>query len=735
MAQNFLLIWLATNIDQSITSCYGIRTQLRAVGIDFNIFNQPDECVDFLTEVGDRKVFWIVEGIIGQQIVPLIHDIPQLNAIYILCDNKPQHDGWASKFLKLKGVYMEITTICEAIQMEVKQYNQNAIPMSFITVGEANSIENLDQLEPSFMYTQIFKEILLEMEYNRQSLKDFTTYCRKGNYGSSHNIDRFENEYQSQLAVWWYTFPSFIFSLLNWALRTMEAETIIKMGFFIFDLHHQIEALHRQQIGSYNKKAFTVYRGQGLSKPDFEKLLKTKSGLLSFNNFLSTTKNRGISLEYAESVLGNVDMVGVLFQMSIDPSVSSTPFASIQSISYFKTEEEILFSMHTVFRMGEIKQMDYNSSLYQVELKLTSDNDQQLCALTSRIRQEAVGPTQWAQLGSLLLKIGQFDKADDLYRLLLEQAAYNSEKAHYFHQLGYIKSHQGNYAKAISYYEKSLEIKQKDLHPSHPVLSTSYYNLASVYDNMGEYSRALSLYEKALKIQQISLPPNHLYLAQSYNIGLVYSNLGKYSNSISFFEKSLDIFEKSLPPNHPLLTTSYSGIGGIYQTMKEYSKALPFYEKALEILKKTLPPDHPSLAVSYNNIGGLYNNMKEYSKALSFHETALEIQRTALRSNHPDLAISHNNIGLVYLNMREYFTSLSFFEISLEIFEKNLPPNHPNLVTSWNNIASVYKHMGEYSKALTFYERGLAIAQLSVPLNHPRLQNLRESIKLVKMKL
>ena len=49
-----------------------------------------------------------------------------------------------------------------------------------------------------------------------------------------------------------------------------------------------------------NSQSFTVYRGQGLSKTDFDQLIKTKGGLMSFNNFLSTSINRKISLEFAE---------------------------------------------------------------------------------------------------------------------------------------------------------------------------------------------------------------------------------------------------------------------------------------------------------------------------------------------------------------------------------------------------------------------------------------------------
>ncbi|CAF5088161.1 unnamed protein product, partial [Rotaria sp. Silwood1] len=77
--------------------------------------------------------------------------------------------------------------------------------------------------------------------------------------------------------------------------------------------------------------------------------------------------------------------------MTIDPTESSTPFASIRELSDFAQEDEILFSMHTVFRIGDVRKIDKKSSLYEVDLKLTADDDQQLRQLTKRIAEEIGG--------------------------------------------------------------------------------------------------------------------------------------------------------------------------------------------------------------------------------------------------------------------------------------------------------------------------------------------------------
>ncbi|CAF1486907.1 unnamed protein product [Adineta steineri] len=736
LASNYLLVWIDASIDETNKDCQETFAQLKNVISHITLCTEPDRCIQVLNKVDKERAFVITSYSLGQHLVPEIHGMLQLEAIYIICGDKSEHQKWTQNWAKIKGVHTNMKDICQALQADVKQYNQDSIAMSFVTVNELASTYDSNQLEPTFMYTQIFKEILLDMEHGKQAIKDFITNCRQNECGFTVTINRFEKEYHAQSAIWWYTFTPFIYYMLNDGLRSMEGNTIINMGFFIHDLHQQIQQLYQQQVNHYHDKPFLVYRGQGLKKSNFEKLQKTKGGLMSFNNFLSTSKDKQVSLKFAEFASMIPDMVAILFVMSIDPCIKSTPFASIKEMSAIKEqEEEILFSMHAVFRVNAIKQIDNNDQLYQVELQLTSDDDQQLRILTDRIREEASG-TEWQRLGVLLLKIGQFNKAEELYKVLLEHTLDEDEKAYYYHQLGYVKNDQGDYKKAIWYYEQGLEIKQKTLPSNHPELATPFNNIGSVYDNMGEYSKALSFYEKALGIYQETLPSDHPDLATSYsNIGLTYSEMGEYSKALSYYEKVFEILKNTLPSNHPYLATSYSNIGNVHNKIGKHSKALSFYEKVLEIKQKTLPSNHHQLATSYNNTGSVHDFMGEYSKALSFYEKALEIRQKTLSSNHPDLATSYDTIGLVYNHVGEYSKALSYYEKALEIREKSLPLHHPDLATTYNNIGSVYDSMGEYSKTRSYYDKALEILKKTLPLNHPDLANLYNNIGNVHNKM
>jgi tetratricopeptide (TPR) repeat protein len=737
MVQNVMLIWLDSSIDKNNNRCQNTITQLRRVVDDVKTFTDGDHCIQFIHTITNNKACMIISGALAQHIVPHVHNMSQVDSIFIFCGNKKRHEEWVKEWSKIKGVFTEIKPICEALKQASQLCEQNTISISFLATNSDSGSKNLDRLDPTFMYSQILKETLLAIKFKQQHIDAFIEYCRDifdDTEKEVAHVTQLRREYHNRTPIWWYTYEGFLYTMLNRAIRTTDVDIIIHMGFFIGDLHRDIEKLHKEQFGGHlTSKTFTVYRGQGLSSTDFDQLMSTKGGLLSFNNFLSTSTDRDVSLAFAESNQYNHDSAGILFVMTIDPSKSIIPFASINAVSYFQTEDEVLFSMHTIFRIDKIQSIGENPRLFRVDLTLMGEDDKDLRVLTDHIREETYpDEEEWFRLGLVLQKMGRFDKSQEVYEALLGQTTDEGEKAPIYHQIAYVKDNQGEYKEAIKFYEKTLEIKQKTLPPNHLSFADTYNNIGEVYRKMGDYPKALSYYEKALEIQQQSLPPNHPDLASPYNnIGIAYQNMGDYSQALWSHEKVLEIKQQSLPPNHPDLGMSYNNIGIVYYSMGDYPKALSYYEKALEIQKQSLPPNHPDLASSYNNIGIVYYSMGDYAKALSSHKKAVEIKKQSLPPNHPDLGMSYNNIGIVYYSMGDYAKALSSHAKALEIQQQSLPPYHPNLASSYKSIGRVYETMGEYSKALSSQEKALKIKTKSLPRNHPDIIFSQQSISQV----
>ncbi|CAF1512847.1 unnamed protein product [Rotaria magnacalcarata] len=355
---------------------------------------------------------------------------------------------------------------------------------------------------------------------------------------------------------------------------------------------------------------------------------------------------------FVQCAMDNNDaIVGLFFIMTIyhsKISTKTTPFAMIDDYSTIREEREVLFTMHTIFRVVDIKQATKNSRLWEIQLAITSDNDPQLVTLINHIKEEIQGSTGWHRMDQLMLKVGNFDQVEELYDELLKNASDDSDRRIVYNQMGWLKRNQGKYQEAATFYQKSLEIRRETLPEDDPLLAHIYNNIGTVYRYMNDYSTAFQFYEKSLKIKELSLPPTHADLASSYNnICGVYKSMKQYSKSLELYKKTMDIDKKTLPPNHPDLAISYNNISLVYSDMRNYSKALEFYDKSIKIYEQVMPPNHPLLATSYGNIGPVWSELGDYSKALSFLEKALRVQQMSLPPTHPFIKETMHRIDLV----------------------------------------------------------------------------------------
>jgi tetratricopeptide (TPR) repeat protein len=733
--QNTVLVWIDGTIDPSDSNWQRMLDGMKAVVNTTQVFTRADLCHDYLRTMEKTKALVITSGSVGRDIVPKIHGLKQVDAIYIFCADRSRHAEWTQEWVKVKGVHTTLLPIREAIEATVEHINRKDIAISFVSSAQLDSTLNLDQLEPSFMYTQLFQNAFLAMEHDEDCLQKLVTYCKS--LADDHLIglpmlERFAAEYHPSKSVWWYTSVGFLFRMLNQSLRCLDASIIVDLGFFIRDLHQQIDKMHREQLPSYHGKPFTVYRGQGLSTTDFQRMCQSQGGLISFNSFLSTTTDPILADGFAVAGTGGQNTVNVLFVIAIDPTVSSTPFANIRAESALPNENEILFTMDSVFRIVSIESLPKKTGIYQVQLKLTSDDDQQLRCFTEGFEKDIESTEGWYRIGRLLMQVNQLDRAIKVFSDLLNRAPDEKERATYFLSIASAYDSRGEYPKSLSTFETALAIREKALPANHPNLATTYNNVGSVYYKMGKYTKALPFYQKALAIWEAALFPNHPSLATLYhNIGLVHYKVGEYPRSLPYFERAVAIREKALPAIHPSLATSYNNIGLVHYKVGDYRDALSYFERSLTILETALPANHPELATSYNNIGLVYSKLSKYPKALSFFEKALAIWEAALSPNHPSLAKSNKNIGLVYYKMGKDTQALSFYGRALAIREKALPPDHPSLATSYHNIGLVYCNMGKYTQALSLYERALAIKKSVLSVKHPSLASSYNNIGFV----
>ena len=75
--------------------------------------------------------------------------------------------------------------------------------------------------------------------------------------------------------------------------------------------------------------------------------------------------------------------------------------------------------------------------------------------------------------------------------------------------LGNLYNRQGQYERALEYYQKALEIDIKVSGQDHPDVAVSYQNLAAVYQRQGNHVQTKEMVTKAYHIFLKVLGPDH----------------------------------------------------------------------------------------------------------------------------------------------------------------------------------------------------------------------------------
>ncbi|CAF1207934.1 unnamed protein product [Adineta ricciae] len=145
-------------------------------------------------------------------------------------------------------------------------------------------------------------------------------------------------------------------------------EQIIIFRPFIRDLCKQLQTLHEQ---NQSDTPLTVFRGHAdMTVKQFTTIERNVGSLISFNGFLSTTKDFDVALVYAG--VSSAQKRSVVFEIRTNYKSTNVVFADVAAYSEIP-EEEVLFSLCSVFKINNI-QNDEQNELSKVILSTPNED-------------------------------------------------------------------------------------------------------------------------------------------------------------------------------------------------------------------------------------------------------------------------------------------------------------------------------------------------------------------------
>ncbi|CAF0824451.1 unnamed protein product [Rotaria sordida] len=637
----FGLIWLdlsTNNVHDNID----IQQQIRSIINNLKIFHNIDTCEQYIRSLSkDDRIVFLVNEKHAFQIIPRICELRQIISIYIHSTENNQNYKSIDQYKKIKSMKSDLDELIVQIKLDHVKQKKLEEPLKINIFDPNQSIDRLmSNTNTEFLHSQLLIHFLQHMKLtneqiieNKKELIDLCKTVYHDNLNQLKILHEFEHNYLSSNALWWYTFDSFLYELLNKSLNTINIDLLYLLQFFTHDL---IRQLKNDQSSSINR----VYRSYLISNDEFDLYKDSIGKYISINTFFSTYIYRNDALDYFNNYeYDNNKLKKILFKIDIDPHLTKIkPYANISIHSQTTNEQEILFSLGSIFRVDNIVQE--KNEIYIMHLTLCSDDDYHFKSIFDYIKhQYDENNINLLSFGHALKRTGKLDEAEKCYQRLINDSTHDQVcKSHSYHYLGRIAEARGDYDTSLECLYKSLEIKLKIMKQNDPNIAQSYNCIGIVYQQKGDQEKALEAFNKALIIWRRAYGKNHPKVAGCYNnMGVVYKREKKYAEALESFLKALDIRERHPSASPHDLAGSHNNIGAVYERLGHHELAIEHYNLSLKIKSKSLPPQHPSIASTFENMGYVYENTGAYLQALSYLEKAAMIYRHSLLPTHHDV--------------------------------------------------------------------------------------------------
>ena len=212
------------------------------------------------------------------------------------------------------------------------------------------------------------------------------------------------------------------------------------------------------------------------------------------------------------------------------------------------------------------------------------------------------------KLGVIYNELGNFENAKANFISALEKSKEEGEnkilEADLFYNLSVCDMNLGKIEDAISWGEKSLNLKEVIEKEASDLLGLDYYHLAHLYWRKGNFPKSIELFEKAIKSFENQAKSNDEEVAREslINKGNVYEHMGNLNLEIGNFDESLqylrlskDTYAKVNGENDVMIARTENNIGSLFLSYGDFLGA----EKALINAKRIISLNLEKENVSY----------------------------------------------------------------------------------------------------------------------------------------
>ncbi|UJR11110.1 hypothetical protein I4U23_015292 [Adineta vaga] len=555
----------------------------------------------------------------------------------------------------------------------LRNTSRDFLSMSILKTRDIGIERSCTDINGTFLFSQLLLDILLQLDPPFSDKDKFVSKCAelcKGLEQQTKDLKDFNINYRKEDALEWYMKNTFIFELLNRALRLQNISFLFLFCFFIRDLQNELK--NHQCLSPVH-----VYRGQLMSKIELAHLEQSHGKFIAMNSFVSTSLQRHIALHFLGITEGAVQpppdgFEYVLLEIDANPNVENggSTCANVGDIGEFD-EEEVLFPLSSVFRLDSIRRDSTNPYLTIVSMTLCNNDDHELNEVFYTMKKEfkeSCTDTDANDRESMLMTLGI---------VLLN--------------MGQIKLAKKIFLRSWKTFKETSRVVDA---------GRCCHYIGDVFRQKNHFTMSRLWYRRALEFYANTISDNHALIAKTYtSLGHAYSKTTDWKFSIWCQTDFANWWSTNLS--------------------RRWRKSLIPYNRALNIYKQIYGEEYPcsEIATCYLSLGSVYLNSLYFLQAIDNYHKALNIEEEILPQLHPARAYCHIKLGLCFFRINQKGLAEIHFEKAREIALKSLQPAHPLTIEVYYALGNIYSSKNDEERAKQYFEKQFEL------LNHPRRPN------------
>jgi eukaryotic-like serine/threonine-protein kinase len=255
---------------------------------------------------------------------------------------------------------------------------------------------------------------------------------------------------------------------------------------------------------------------------------------------------------------------------------------------------------------------------------------------------------------------------------------------------------------AMTLLERGVE-QANELEGQPAVQAEMLHTIAHAYFGLGQLDAARAMWERSLDIRRRNLPAGHPDIAHSLaHIGWVWLVGSEFVAAAEHFESALAIQRAALGPEHAEVANSLAGLGLAQNGLGDTGAAETNLRHALRIRRKLYDGPHAEVANGLHDLAIVLRTRGDIDAAVPLQREALQMRLALLHADDPAVAAARKKLGFLLLLQGDYPAAEPLLLEAHASLRHTLGERHPRTRSAARELVRLYSLWARPAEAAVY---------------------------------